>query len=800
MEIRKNSSEIFDFSEIKEISEFFDLPEFAVEYLFTRGIKSKEEINKFINPQLSDLYNPFLLSGMSEAVKRTQKAINNKETILVYGDYDVDGISATTILYRYLKNCNADVKYFIPSRNDDGYGLNLETLKHVLSKFKPNLIITVDCGISCFDEVEFLKQNGVDCIVTDHHDIPENVPNTIVVNAKLPNQAYPFRELCGTGVAFKFVCALSGKVLEIFLPIVAIATIPDIVPLIDENRILTYYGLKLWEQYAPYGIKKLCASLDLTTLNAQEISMKVAPRINAPGRLGSPIDAVNLYLEKNEIEIDRIIQKINDINNQRKEYCTVVVNDVKKMLNSIDLNKNYAIVLKNENWEAGILGIACARISEEYSRPTFLFSKIGNVLKGSGRSFGKINISKAISECSEHLIQFGGHSAAVGLEVEKEKFYDFATALNQNIKENYSSNEFTPVKNYDIDLQPNMLTISNMQKLNKLEPFGFGNPRPQYKVTLNKSELKYVNLVKDAHLVIKHGKLDAIGFNMPEQLKLIKNSESADFVIDAQISEYNQKKSVKCKINAVNVNNFKFDSSYYFEFLYSLENFENAENSLKGTYTELTNNNLKNIFNNLQQNPFGNVFLCSTQKGYKRFEEFKEFLKISNTEFNQVNNKSLINSLVYQPNLEKLHGYKNYILLDDLYSFNYFSKLDNSSKNFYFFKNEKNVSSSIVNVSTDREVFKQYFIALKQTIEKRKIFSNLTDMFFFFQKVNPQLRTNFMQFSFCIKVFIELSIFIKEETANGIKLNLTKNNSSLEKSVLYQNIQKRWSYANRFSW
>ena len=791
MEIRKNSNEIFNSAEIKEISGFFDLPEFAVEYLFTRGIKSKEEINKFINPTLNDLYNPFLLNGMREAVERTQKAINNKETILVYGDYDVDGISATTILYRYLKNCNAEVKYFIPSRNDDGYGLNIDTLKFVLSKFKPNLIITVDCGISCYEEVQFLKQNGVDCIITDHHDIPEKIPQTIVVNAKLPNQEYPFKELCGTGVAFKFVCALSGKILEVFLPIVAIATIADIVPLIDENRVLTYYGLQLWEQYAPYGIKKLCSTLDLTTLNAQEISMKVAPRINAPGRLGSPIDAVNLYLEKNESEIDRIIQKINEINNQRKDYCSVVVNDVKKMLNSINLNENYCIVLKNENWEAGILGIACARISEEYCRPTFLFSKIGNVLKGSGRSFGKINISKAISECSQHLIQFGGHAAAVGLEVERENFYEFATALNQNIKSNYSATEFTPVKNYDIDLQPNMLTLHNMQKLNKLEPFGFGNPRPQYKVTLNKAELKYVNLIKDAHLIIKHGKLDAIGFNMPEQLKLIKNSESADFVIDAQISEYNQRKSVKCKISAVNVNNFKFDSSYYHEFLYALENFENAENKKFGKYVNLNNQNPETILSELQTNPFGNVFLCSTQKGYKRFEQLKEYIKVNNTEFNEVINKSLINSLVYQPNLEKLSGYKNYILLDDLYAFNYFSMLDNSNKNFYYFQAEKNTSGSIVNVSTDREVFKHYFVAIKNALEKKKIFNNLIDMFFFFQKVNPQIKTNFMQFAFCVKVFIELSIFVKEETSNGIKITLTKNNSSLEKSVLYQNIQKR---------
>lgn len=791
MEIRKNSSEIFNLAEIKEISEFFDLPEFAVEYLFSRGIRDKQQISKFINPTLGDLHDPFLLSGMREAVERTQKAINNKETILVYGDYDVDGISATTILYRYLKNCNADVKYFIPSRNDDGYGLNIETLKHVISKFKPNLIITVDCGISCYDEVNFLKENGVDCIVTDHHDIPEKVPNTIVVNAKLPNQNYPFRELCGTGVAFKFVCALSGKILEVFLPIVAIATIADIVPLVDENRVLTYLGLKLWEQYAPYGIKKLCASLDLTTLNAQEISMKVAPRINAPGRLGSPIDAVNLYLEKNETEIDRIIQKITEINNQRKDYCTVVVNDVKKMLNSINLNENYAIVLKNENWEAGILGIACARISEEYCRPTFLFSKIGNVLKGSGRSFGKINISKAISECSEHLIQFGGHSAAVGLELEKENFYNFATALNNNIKANYSSIEFTPVKNYDIDLQANMLTLSNMQKLNKLEPFGFGNPRPQYKVTLNKSELKYVNLIKDAHLVIKHGKLDAIGFNMPEQLKLIKNSESADFVIDAQINEYNGKKSVKCKINAVKVNNFKFDSSYYNEFLYTLENFEHNQNKRLGKYVSLNNENVQEMLTKLQGNPFGNVFLCSTQKGYKRFEQLKAFIKVNNIEFNEVLNKSLINSLVYQPQIDKLQGYKNYILLDDLYSLNYFSKLDKENKNFFYFECERNVSTSIVNVSTDREVFKNYFHAIKQTLEKRKIFANLIDMFFFFQKVNPQLRTNFMQFSFCFKVFLELSIFVQEDTPKGIKFNLTKNNSSLEKSVLYQNIQKR---------
>ncbi len=791
MKLVKNVEKNYDETLLNEYANIFDIPKFAVEHLFNMGLNSKEDFTRFLHPNIDMLYDPFLLSGMSEAVERIQRAINNKECILIYGDYDVDGISATTVLYRYLKNCDAVVKYFIPSRNDDGYGLTIDTLKVVVEKFNPQLIITVDCGISCYEEVEYLKTVGVETIVTDHHDIPEKVPNTIVINAKLKNQKYPFTELCGAGVAYKLACALSGKKLEVFLPIVAIATVSDIVSLTDENRVIVSLGLSYWDQYLPYGIKRMCESLDLKTISAQDISFKLAPRINAPGRLGTPLDAVNLYLEKKDEEIDRILNRVNEINTQRQEYCKIVIDDVTQMLKDIDLNNQYAIILHNKKWEAGILGIACARISEEYNRPTFLFSNIGENIKGSGRSFGGINISKAIASCADLLQNFGGHAAAVGLEMKEENFEAFKQRLNEYISNNYSADIFTPVQHYDIELDSLDLTLSNMTKLAKLEPFGFGNPRPIYKISLDSLAIKKACLIKDSHLLIKSGKLDAIGFNMAHQLKLIKNSESASIVVDAQINEYKNKKSVKEKIMAVEVEKFNYESSFYFEFLYALENYEKELVFSLGSYTQLSETNFKEILSSLKLNPFGNVFMCSTSKGFKRLKEIKKYLNYSNIEFNTISNKSLINTLVFNPELLNIKGYKNFILLDDLYNKNYFCLLDSKEKNFYYYLDNNNVASSIINVNLDRETFKQYFLAIKNTLNKKKIFTNLVDMFFVFKKLNPHiLDINFMQFAFCMKVFMQLNIINIQNTVNGNKYYLTNNTSNLENSILYTNIKK----------
>ena len=441
---------------INEMSKLFNLDSNLVGLLFSRGINSAEKIKRFLNPSLTDLNDPFLFEDMQQAVELIEKHIANNSKILIFGDYDVDGISASAILIKYFNSIGADVFNYMPNRYEDGYGLSIETLQKIFITNKPNLIITVDCGITAVEEVEFIKGLGIDIVVTDHHERAEQLPNCLIINPKV-SQTYPFNGLCGAGVALKLVQALAGiTTASEYLPICAIATIADIVELLEENRTIVYLGLKNLSKL-PTGVLKLMHELGLNENNckASDIAFKLAPKINASGRMGSAETSLELYMEENQNNIKKLCNQILEFNNQRQQLCDKVYTDVKQELKNSNIFRISAIVMSSPEWDSGILGIVSARISEEYHRPTFLFSQVNDELIGSCRSVNGVNVHTLLSNMSHLLTKFGGHPMAAGLTLKVEKYDEFVRLTNEYVAENLNKVDFLPTKNYDFELDDN---------------------------------------------------------------------------------------------------------------------------------------------------------------------------------------------------------------------------------------------------------------------------------------------------------------------------------------------------------
>ena len=435
----------YNIKQLNNLSKKFNVPTYIIKHLFSLNIKTEKEIADFFNPGLSQFYNPFLLKGMQEAVNKINDAISNNKKIIIVGDYDTDGICATAVLYKYFESINVKVDYFLPNRFLDGYGLTIETAQKIIENFNPDLLITVDCGISCHKEIDYLLEHNVDVVVTDHHEVPDIKPNCICLDPKDPIQTYPFKELCGAGVALKLVHALGG--LKQFLNltnIASLATVADIVPLVNENRAIVMHGLNN-QQNLPEGIKKLLTSLKITNLTSTDIAYKLAPKLNTAGRMGDATLAFKLFIEKNQNLLNQILTELENQNNARVEAGNYIFSDAINMLESVNISLVGAIVLKSETWHSGVLGIVCAKLTEKYNRPVCLLTKVDNEYKGSIRSVNGIDIYKELSSLKHLLVKFGGHAGAGGLTILEHNIVEFISKLNQNILNNYPKDIFNAV-------------------------------------------------------------------------------------------------------------------------------------------------------------------------------------------------------------------------------------------------------------------------------------------------------------------------------------------------------------------
>ena len=484
---------------------------------------------------------------MEKAVDRIVKAINNNEKVAIYGDYDVDGITSSTVLHRFLKDRGLDTDIYIPNRLSEGYGLNSNEINKI-AETGHTLIITVDCGITGKEEVALAKTLGIDTIVTDHHEPPQEggLPDAVaVVDAKRKDNKYPFNGLAGVGVAFKLTQALTQR-LNIreeenlkYLDIVCVGTISDIVPLVDENRTISQLGLRLIKQTRNVGLRVLLESIGYKKIDSNTVSFGVAPRINACGRMGHEREALQLFLTDNIEEAKEITQKLNNYNLERQDIEKRIFDEAQEML-KIEENKLPCIVLAKENWHHGVIGIVSSKMTEMYGKPSILLSIEENLEKGSGRSVPGFDLHEALENCKENIKQFGGHSMAVGITLEKEKFEAFKEAF-EKYAENMNVSGIVPVINVDEKLSLDDISIQNIKELEILEPFGEANKMPIFQISnLKIDSIRAISEGKHLKMTLKDEKrvIDVIGFNMGNLAEEYPIGTKVDIVGNLEINNY----------------------------------------------------------------------------------------------------------------------------------------------------------------------------------------------------------------------------------------------------------------------
>ena len=544
---------------VEELQEKYKLNRLLSILLTNREITEETEITKFLNPKRSDFYDPFGMPDMEKAVERILKAIKDKEQIIIYGDYDVDGITSVTVLKSFLEERGIQVNVYIPNRLNEGYGLN-KTAMEEIAKQGNKLMITVDCGITAVDEVEYAKTFGIETIITDHHEPAEELPKAIaVVDAKRKDNKYECRNLAGVGVVFKLIQALSIKLgldpkeyLK-YLDIVCVGTISDIVPLTDENRVIVKLGLKLVEQTKNLGLKEILQSCGYSKINSTTISFGVAPRINACGRMGHQEEALNLLLSKEENEVKELTQKINEYNKTRQEIEKNIYNEAVEQIEKEGLDTKNTIVVSGKGWHHGVIGIVSSKITELYFKPSILLCEEDGECKGSGRSIPGFDLHEALMECNDTIDKFGGHAMAVGINIKKEKVEEFKEEFEKIAKEK-EVDKIIPILNLDAEIKLDDVNKEMVDSLKELEPFGEANKMPIFAFrNLKIDSIRSLSEGKHLRLSVKDNKniINAIGFNMGALADTYRIGDRVDIAGNLEINSFNGVDSIQINIKDI---------------------------------------------------------------------------------------------------------------------------------------------------------------------------------------------------------------------------------------------------------
>lgn len=630
-----------------------DMSETTVSILFSRGLNTEEKIRSFLNPTAKNFLSPFLMRGMREAKELITRARDEEWRVAIFGDYDADGIGALTILSRALKEFGIEAYLHVPERTD-GYGLTVSAIDKIFDEFLPDLFITVDCGISCAEEVEYIKEQGAYVIVTDHHELPKTLPDCIVVNPKLKDD-YPYDNLAGAGVAFKLATALIGEKAYGLLDFCALSTVADSVPLLGENRDIVSEGVKLIERNPRPAFSALLGNS--SEVSAQTLAFTIAPRLNAAGRMGDAASALKLFTSDDEEEIYSLAAKLTAYNAERQKYCEELHAEADKIVRDKGAYRRI-VMAYGEHWNAGFVGIVAARLAEEYSRPCLLFVKNGNMYRGSARSVEGVNIFEALSACSEYIEEFGGHAQAAGVNVSEENFPLLEEALDNYLASHYTQEDFAAKVSVVGELHDDPLKVA--RELFRLEPFGVGNRRPMFLYRAGEMTVSPLK-AQSAHVTVNDSKMEFTYFNGLKNKPLLESGIEKAIVYELNLSRFRGKERARGYIRAITYDSRESDSAdgeIFENNLLSLS--RRSLSAVKPVYLGEEETH-KLIGELLEESAYGTCFVALERETVKAFPE----LELVGELFRPMTG-GFQNTLLFSPKEDAdLAGYSRIVYLDE---------------------------------------------------------------------------------------------------------------------------------------
>jgi single-stranded-DNA-specific exonuclease len=546
---------------VEQLADSINVTPYIATLLLQRGVENYEQAKKFFRPQLTELYDPFLMKDMDKAIERVGKAIQNKERILIYGDYDVDGTTSVSIVFSFFRKLTDNIEYYIPDRYKEGYGVSKIGIDYA-AETGVSLIIALDCGTRSIELIQYAKELGIDFIVCDHHLPGDELPEAVaLLNPKRFDCEYPYKELSGCGIGFKLIQAYAQaydmpfEEAAKYLDLVAVSTCSDIVEILDENRILVYYGLKKINEDPCIGLQALLQSYQIKNeYEVSDIVFGIGPKINAAGRIADAKSSVKLLIEEDFHQALLFAKTLIENNTERKDIDNDITKEALMILEqSAELQSRNSTVLYSENWHKGVIGIVASRLIETYYKPTIIFSEVNGMLTGSARSVKDFDVHDAIGACGDLVVQYGGHKYAAGLTIKKETFEAFKERFEEIVTQKSTAALLTPEIEYDLELDFEEITPKFFNVLNQFKPHGPGNMVPIFRSNnLLDSGSK---IVKEKHLKIlaqqKGIKFDGIAFNMSDAYSIVSSNQAFDICYSLEINEFKGKKNLQLKVKDI---------------------------------------------------------------------------------------------------------------------------------------------------------------------------------------------------------------------------------------------------------
>lgn len=792
-----------------ELSKKINISPEISQILNNRGINDEKDAEIFMNPSLEYLRDPFLMKDMKKATERIKKAIENKERIYIYGDYDVDGVSSTSILYIYFKSIDYPVKYYIPNRLEEGYGINEDAIRKI-SNDGCDLIITVDCGITSVNEVGLANELGIDVIITDHHECQSDVPDAYaIVNPKQDDCNYPFDMLCGCGVAFKMIQALTDeeefkRSMFDYLEVVTLATICDIVPLIDENRIIVKNGLKLMKEGKNLGLRELIkvCGIETSKIGSSHIGYSVGPRINASGRLGHSYLGVQLFTTDLEDEAKEIANILEAKNIERQMIESKMYKEAEDVISSSENYKDdKVLVVAKEGWQHGIIGIVASKLTEKYYKPTILLTIEDGEATGSARSIKGFSIFDALVSCKDLMNKFGGHEQAAGLALNAENIEELRKRVNKIADYNLNKDDLIENIKVEYELEEESATLDLVDNLHKLEPFGLSNPSPRfimrdllltniYKMGKNKQHLKLICENEKSY--------ECVGFNMAYLAENFQEGDKIDVLFQVDENNFNNDRKVQFLLKDIRLSHPKLAISNNL----SLKLFEKISPTDSGSLYHIYNDeddtaintdgdkNI-NIFEHIKEET---LIIANTLNGFYRALSDVSLTDLDyDINYNYIYEKNKKVQLIFSPNIDKidLKRYNSIILYDFLYNKGEYSYLNKNILNSevvikYYSSEDKIYLKNIMdNIVPNREEFINIY---KQMLVSKELQLKLTELKRVF-KLLP-LKTFII-----LKVFRELNLLnfeinYEEDTIAIYLLEKPDKKLNLDESVILNNLKE----------